>query len=208
MDKGHISLAEEYCILYHEGQVRKSENQEPFATHPFAVRDILVRYGYDDVETQVICLLHDVIEDTGLEEQKEQIEKRFGTVVYEGVYILSRNTVGKHSKELSPLFQSLGVNYLDNHTLLPHFLTEEAYKLRILFSRDTIKRIKIGDTIHNTENLPDLSKRGIERKLVDAENFYIPLGKLVAPIMVNELITNVENYKASGPYKELFGASV
>lgn len=167
----------------------------------FAVRDILVKYGYDDQETQAIALLHDTIEDTELGQKKEEIEKRFGTVVYEGVYILSNNTPGKHAKKLFSLFKNLGIQLIDQEGVL----TPKAYKARILFSRDTIKRVKIADVIHNTCSLPELSKSGIERKLHDAETFYIPLGRCVAPVMVRELATNVANYKASEQYTKLFG---
>ncbi|MBW6451766.1 MAG: HD domain-containing protein [DPANN group archaeon] len=199
--KDLIKLAEEYCLLFHQSQKRKGGNQEPYHTHPFAVRDILVRYGYDDVETQVIALLHDTIEDTKLRTIKSEIEKRFGTVVYDGVYTLSNNTVGKYVKALTPLFDDLGVKFIDaNETLTP-----QAYKLRIMFSRDTIKRIKIADMIHNTSTLSALSKSGIERKLRDSATFYIPLGKAIAPIMVTELITNIINYKQSKHFQTLFG---
>jgi hypothetical protein len=59
--------------------------------------------------------------------------------------------------------------------------------------------------IHNTSSLPDLSKEGIAKKLEDAETFYIPLGRLVAPVMVNELASNITNYKQSSHFKENFG---
>jgi (p)ppGpp synthase/HD superfamily hydrolase len=196
--KDLIKLAEAYCTHFHEPQKRKGGNQEPYETHPFAVRDILVRYGYDDPETQAMALLHDTIEDTELGQRKSEIEKIFGTVVFGGVYILSNNTVGKHAESLSPLFEDLGLQFMDENGIL----TPQAFKLRILFSRDTIKRVKIADTIHNTSSLPDLSISGIERKLQDADQFYIPLGKVVAPVMVGELITNVTTYRQSTHFKD------
>ncbi len=201
MEKNIITLAEEYCRHFHKQQKRKGGNQEPYESHPFAVRDILVKYGYDDPETQAIALLHDTVEDTSLEKNKGEIEKRFGAVVYEGVYALSNNTIGKHNKRLSPLFASLGIEF----TIHNRKLTSQAYKLRILFSRNSIKRVKIADMIHNTKVLPDLSLTGIERKLQDAETFYIPLGMCVAPLMVQELAANIINYKASEHYKKFFG---
>ena len=202
MEKNLVVLAEEYCRLFHQQQRRRGGNQEPYTSHPFAVRDILVRYGYDDPETQAIALLHDVFEDTELARNKDEIEKRFGTVVHESVYLLSNNTVGKHARAFVPLFEQLGIKFIGQDGNL----TPEAYKLRILLARDTVKRVKIADVIHNTSSLPDLSKTGIERKLYDAETFYIPLGKCVAPVMVSELVTNVTNYKASEHYRKLFGS--
>ena len=48
MGKNLVVLAEDYCKHYHGGQRRKGGNQEPYDTHPFAVRAILVDFGYDD----------------------------------------------------------------------------------------------------------------------------------------------------------------
>lgn len=202
MEKNLVVLAEEYSSHFHQQQRRRGGNREPYASHPFAVRDILVKYGYDDPETQAIALLHDTIEDTELGERKDEIEKRFGTVVYEGVYILSKNTTGKHAKAFAPLFKALGVQFIgEDGDIAP-----DAYKLRILFARDTVKRVKIADTIHNTSSLPDLSRTGIDRKLKDAETFYIPVGRRVALVMVKELETNIANYKASEHYRRTFGS--
>jgi (p)ppGpp synthase/HD superfamily hydrolase len=200
MAKDIVKLAEKCCVYFHDMQKRKGGNQEPYSVHPFAVRDILVRYGYDDDETQALALLHDTVEDTELGKFKQEIEKRFGTVVYEGVYVLSKNTTGKNAGKLSCLFDSLGVKMVG----ADGFLTPQAYKLRLLFNRDSVKRVKIADMIHNTEDLSDLSKGGIEKKIVDAEIFYIPLGKIVAPIMVCELATNISNYMHSDHYKRTF----
>src|SRR3989338_8286031 len=98
MERSLVDRAEEFCVQYHSGQMRKNKST-PFAEHPFSVRDILVRNGYDDDETQAISLLHDTIEDTRLRENKRKIAEEFGTAVYEGVYILSKNTPGKHYNE-------------------------------------------------------------------------------------------------------------
>ncbi|MBU2524343.1 HD domain-containing protein [Patescibacteria group bacterium] len=196
-----VDLAEEYCKHFHKSQKRKGGNQEPYISHPFAVRDIMVKYGCGNPENQAIALLHDTIEDTVLGEHKSEIEKRFGMAVYHGVYVLSRNTPGKHAQKLDPLFRMYGVEYIDEHGLL----TPKAYKLRLLFSKESIKRIKIADMIHNTTALPDLSDDGIRRKIKDAETFYIPIGKAIAPVMVKELEQNIENYKNSKHYERLIG---
>lgn len=50
--------------------------------------------------------------------------------------------------------------------------------------------------IHNTQDLVSLTKPGsIDRKINDAEHFYIPMGKEIAPLMVGELERNLENYR-------------
>jgi GTP pyrophosphokinase len=58
---------------HHEGQVRKSG--EPYILHPYRVALMASESGVD-VETVIIALLHDVIEDT--EMTKEEVQARYG----------------------------------------------------------------------------------------------------------------------------------
>jgi (p)ppGpp synthase/HD superfamily hydrolase len=199
MTEEMIELAEKYCKHFHEGQKRKGNNT-PYEIHPFAVRDILKKYGYSDVLTQIVALLHDTLEDTLLNENQHEIEKIFGWEIYKGVYALSKNTAGRHVNDFMPLFKNLGIILVDENKIL----TPQAYKLRLLFNRDTFKRIKIADMIHNTTDLQNLKLESIKEKISDAETFYIPIGKQVAPIMIKELIENIEKYKHSKHYKENF----
>ena len=167
----HIELAEQYCRQYHQGQFRRASN-EPYEKHPFMVREILQRYGYEDVVTQCVALLHDTIEDTTL--RLEEITDRFGFEVSNGVYVLLRNK-GKN---------------LDAGEL-----SGEEYKQRLLFARPMIQRVKIADMVDNTRTLEQLRPTGIARKIEEAEQFYIPLGRRIAPLMVNELVRNIEHYQ-------------
>ena len=176
-----IILAEEYAKHYHKGQFRKGSNQ-PYHTHTFAVRDILVKYGYDDEITQCIAILHDTIEDTEL--VMGELKEIFGYEIANGVYILSKNTLSKTT-----------TNFLNN--LLPEgkeISHDNQYKLRLSCAREKIIKIKIADTIHNTEDLINLSPKGIKKKLYDAKTFYIPLGKIISPLMVKELIKNINDF--------------
>jgi GTP pyrophosphokinase len=178
-----VRLAEKYCIHYHEGQFRKGSN-EPYATHPFAVRDILSKYGYNDPQTQCIALLHDTREDTEI--IIEDIKKVFGFEIAHGVYVLSNNTIK-----------------LDNIKLIENLLleniieekNERLYLLRLALARKQIQRIKIADMIHNTRDLITLTPNGIAKKIKLARSFYIPLGKKIAPIMIKELEQNIKNYE-------------
>ncbi|MGE0792934.1 MAG: HD domain-containing protein [Candidatus Woesearchaeota archaeon] len=203
-----VDLAEDYCILFHEGQKRKSINKEPYYTHPFAVRDILVKYGYDNGLTQIVALLHDSIEETSIKNE-QIIREIFGGDVYQAVFDLSRNTIGRNSnseeeenmQKVINLYRSLGVEYIykKRDDLL---LTPQAYKLRILAARDTVKRVKIADLIHNTKDLHNLEPKSIIEKINECENFYIPLASLWCPKLVKELSDNVRNYTKSKHYKE------
>ncbi len=184
-DQTLVNLAFDYCKHFHDGQFRKGSNL-PYHTHPIAVAGILNRFGYSDTATQCIALLHDVVEDT--EVITREIKERFGYEIANGVFILSRNTIG------SDTFSHLNTALPDGVILN----VEQVYKLRLSFARETVQRVKIADMIHNTQDLISLNKpASIERKLHDATGFYIPLGKRVAPLMVRELERNILDYGQS-----------
>jgi len=147
-----VDLAKEYCKWYHRGQFRK-RNHESYYKHPFGVAEILDKYGYSDVVTQCIALLHDVVEDS--EMRVREIGEKFGYEISNGLYILSRNTIGHRTKEL-----------LDNSISqsVEEFSDEELYKMRISFARRKVKRVKIADMIHNTKDLDSLTEEGVKRK--------------------------------------------
>lgn len=166
-----IELAKEYCKHYHKGQVRTTNNH-PFYTHPFSVADILSKYGYDDSITQIIAYLHDAVEDTFI--RMDDIQEIFGYEISNGVYVLSRNK-GKLKDGRK--------------------LNREEYKMRLSFARNKIKRVKIADMIDNTKDLSSLIQNSADLKIKDANEFYIPTGKEIAPIMIKELIDNINNYK-------------
>jgi len=185
-----VGLAEKYAFKYHEDQKRKGSGQ-PYVVHPEAVRDMLKKYGYDDYVTQCIALLHDIVEDT--EMITTEIKERFGFEISNGVYILSKNTISEDTILMAKEITNAAV-FIDN-----------AYKLRLLFARETVQRVKIADMIDNTKDLHNLDESGIRRKIKDAARFYIPLGKRVAPVMIEELDNSIRHHLNVYPkYKELF----
>lgn len=176
-----IKLARVYCERYHNGQTRRGGL--PYATHPIAVAEILERYGYTDRITQCMALLHDVVEDTSI--IKTEIYQTFGSEIATGVFILSRNT-------LNPL----SIDLINRIIPAASQLSEESfYKLRLSTARKTTQRVKIADMIHNTTDLVNLRPTGVKRKINDARSFYLPMGEIIAPIMVKELIKNIEAYE-------------
>ena len=67
-----------YAQQAHEGQFRRSG--DPYVTHPLAVASILSEMHMDH-QSLMAAMLHDVIEDTGIE--KSAIGTQFGTSVAE-----------------------------------------------------------------------------------------------------------------------------
>lgn len=85
-------LAESICKISHEGQERKLGG--PYYEHPMAVRDFTNQLFLDEwtdtdrEDLRIVCLLHDVLEDTSFPE--ELIKNTFGDNVYNGVLAMTR----------------------------------------------------------------------------------------------------------------------
>jgi len=182
-----IQLAEEYCSDSHGGQFRKG-NGLPYKTHPFAVADILNRFEPYNAVRQCITLLHDTIEDTDV--ITGEIKDEFGYEIANGVFILSKNTI--YDETIKSMSRALGID-------MSGFSIEQIYKNRLSFARETVKKIKIADMIDNTQDLHASwwSASSRERKIFDAQEFYIPMGRDISPLMVKELEKNISNYLSS-----------
>jgi GTP diphosphokinase / guanosine-3',5'-bis(diphosphate) 3'-diphosphatase len=179
-----IELAKKYCQHYHSGQFRKGSNEE-YEQHPFAVAELLANYGYNDSVTQCIAYLHDTVEDTNL--ITSELSERFGYEIANGVFVLSKNTLSENTTET--------FNKAINNCQV--YDVETLYKIRLSFARRKVKRVKIADMIHNTKDLKNLKPDKIKEKIEDAMQYYIPMGKIVAPLMVEELEKNISVYQAS-----------
>lgn len=95
---------------------------------------------------------------------QEEVRQVFGDDVAEGVYLLTRN-VGR-----------------------------EEYKQRLSMAPNNIKLVKLCDTLHNVTTLEYLSRKGIERKIDDCINFYIPMAQELCPEVAKEMRSCIKNY--------------
>jgi len=177
-----VKLAKEYCTYYHKGKFRKGSNQ-PYSVHPIEVAQVLEKYGYNDTVTQCIALLHDLVEDTEI--ITTEIKKRFGYEISNGVYILSKNTISHGTIGIEGVKFPIDIEQLSG---------EQMYRLRLAFARRTVIRVKIADMIHNTRDLKSLVPESIKKKIDEAKEFYIPIGRKVAPLMTRELEENIDSY--------------
>src|SRR4029077_12522083 len=88
VDRTLLEHAFAFAARAHETQQRRSG--EPFIEHPFAVARILAELHLDE-ETLAAALLHDVVEDTGVD--TEQLKSEFGEEIaklVDGVTKLTR----------------------------------------------------------------------------------------------------------------------
>lgn len=141
-----------YAEQAHDGQIRRSG--EPYITHPLEVAAILADMHMDH-HSLMAAMLHDVIEDTGIE--KKAIAEQFGEVVAELVDGVSKLT---HM-------------HFENKTLAQ---AENFQKMALAMARDIrVILVKLSDRLHNMRTLgvlrPD-KRRRIARETLD---IYVPI---------------------------------
>ena len=141
-----------YAEQAHDGQIRRSG--EPYITHPLEVAAILADMHMDH-HSLMAAMLHDVIEDTGIE--KKAIAEQFGEVVAELVDGVSKLT---HM-------------HFENKTLAQ---AENFQKMALAMAKDIrVILVKLSDRLHNMRTLgvlrPD-KRRRIARETLD---IYVPI---------------------------------
>ncbi len=136
----------------HYGQQRRSG--EPYVTHPLAVAGILADMHMDH-QSLMAAMLHDVIEDTGVE--KSAIDAQFGATVAELVDGVSKLTQME--------FDSLEEKQAENFQ-----------KMALAMARDIrVILVKLADRLHNMRTLgvlPAAKARRIARETLD---IYAPI---------------------------------
>ncbi len=92
-----------FAAQMHGDQVDK--NNQPYIWHPIRVAQGLKQAGYAETY-QVVGLLHDTVEDT--EATLEQIEEKFGYVVWGGVEAMTRRVDPETGKNLETYKEYIG----------------------------------------------------------------------------------------------------
>jgi GTP pyrophosphokinase len=136
----------------HEGQLRRSG--EPYISHPLSVARIVADLGLDST-TVAAALLHDVVEDTGIE--LEDLRRDFGddvATIVDGVTKLD----GLH-------FDS---REAQQAATMRKMLVAMASDLRVLI-------IKLSDRLHNMRTLAALSADKQQRIARETIDIYAPL---------------------------------
>ena len=141
-----------YSEQAHYGQTRRSG--EPYVTHPLAVASILARMHMDS-QSLMAALLHDVIEDTGV--NKEDIGAQFGEEVAELVDGVSKLT---HVE-----FDSVELRQAENFQ-----------KMTLAMARDIrVILVKLADRLHNMRTLGVLNREKIKRIASETLDIYAPI---------------------------------
>ncbi|MCF6217383.1 MAG: bifunctional GTP diphosphokinase/guanosine-3',5'-bis pyrophosphate 3'-pyrophosphohydrolase [Gammaproteobacteria bacterium] len=151
----------------HEGQYRKSG--EPYITHPLAVATILAEMRMD-YRSLMAAILHDVIEDTGVD--KAQLETEFGNEVAELVDGVSKLTHIHFESKV----EAQAANFRK-------MILAMVKDIRVIL-------IKLADRLHNMSTLgvmrPDKCRR-IARETLE---IYVPIASRLG---MNQLRLNLED---------------
>jgi len=141
-----------YAEQAHDGQYRRTG--EDYVTHPLAVAEIL-REMHMDHQSLIAAMLHDVIEDTGID--REAIEGQFGETVanlVDGVSKLNKIEFSTRAEAQAENFQKMALAM--------------AKDIRVIL-------VKIADRMHNMRTLEVLSPDKQKRIARETLEIYAPI---------------------------------
>ncbi|CAA0115489.1 Bifunctional (p)ppGpp synthase/hydrolase SpoT [Halioglobus japonicus] len=148
----HVNRAYFFAEQAHYGQRRRSG--EPYVTHPLAVAGILADMHMDH-QSLVAAMLHDVIEDTGIE--KIVIGEQFGPTVAELVDGVSKLTQME--------FESLEEKQAENFQKMALAMAQD---IRVIL-------VKLADRLHNMRTLGVLKSTKARRIARETLEIYSPI---------------------------------
>ena len=148
-----VTRAFRFAATAHEGQQRRSG--EPFITHPVGVATICAGLRLDE-QTIAAALLHDVVEDTGVE--LSTLREEFGdeiAALVDGVTKLTRVQ-----------FQTREQAEAENYRKMIASMAE---------GREGVIIVKLADRLHNLRTIEYLGKQKQIQKSKEALEVYAPL---------------------------------
>ena len=148
----HVRRAYYFAEQAHFGQLRRSG--EPYVTHPLAVAGILADMHMDH-QSLMAAMLHDVIEDTGIE--KSAIGTQFGSSVAELVDGVSKLTQME--------FESLEEKQAENFQKMALAMAQD---IRVIL-------VKLADRLHNMRTLGVLKTDKARRIARETLDIYSPI---------------------------------
>ncbi len=145
-DGDMVAQAEAFAARCHAGQTRK-DGVTPYITHPAEVVATLRACSITDESVLAAAWLHDVVEDTSV--TLEEVTAEFGERIGLLVDVLTRRGKGKRDRE--------------------------RYHRRILRGERAAQLVKVADLEHNFRSMEYLDEGAQERKLREANEYYLPL---------------------------------
>ena len=132
-----LDAASRIAGVAHQGQTRR--DGQPYIMHPTAVQAITKRYYPDNIEAQILAMLHDVIEDgpaqSGLTRRQ--------------LFRMVKDAIPGDSRAQQSIMNALRVM---THSKRTHPVYEDY--LQLVFSNPLAAIVKISDLIHNLSHNP------------------------------------------------------
>ncbi len=170
-DLDKIETAYEFAEKAHRGQVRTSG--EPYISHPVAVAYILLEMCMD---TDTICaaLLHDVVEDTGVE--LDTIKKKFGedvALMVDGVTKIGQVPLNTKEEQQAENIRKI--------------LKAMSKDIRVII-------IKLADRLHNMRTLACRPPEKQRKTSLETMSFYAPIAHRLGMYDIKEEMEDVALY--------------
>lgn len=141
LGQNELDAASRIAGIAHQGQTRR--DGQPYIMHPTAVQAITKRYYPDNIEAQILAMLHDVIED-GPEYSGHSRRELFKMV---------KDAIPDNPKAQKRIMNALRTM---THSKRTHPIYEDY--LQLVFSDELAAIVKISDLIHNLSHNPSLSQ--------------------------------------------------
>ncbi len=180
-DTDLIDRAFEYCVRFHKGQKRLTN--EEYYIHPLSVAKILVPLGMDS-ESIAAALLHDVVEDT--ECTVDDIKKSFGAGV--ALLVDGVTKIGRLSFTTKEQQQA-----------------ESLRKMLIAMGKDIrVIIIKLADRLHNMRTMYAMPEQKQRDKSLETLEVYAPIAHRLGIRPVKEELEDLSTkYLDPIAYKEI-----
>jgi len=157
-DSELLEAAVVLAVRAHHGQRRKSG--DPYVTHPLAVAEMVHEWGMDSASV-IAGLLHDVVEDTGVD--LAEIRGVFG----EEVAVL-----------VDGLTKLDGVKFVDTAAGVDAHAAANLQKLLLAVADDPrVLVVKLADRLHNVKTLKALSESKSSRVARETLDVHAPLAR-------------------------------
>ena len=130
LDRELLSRAFSYAATAHDGQLRRSG--EEFIRHPWSVAKICAELRLDE-QTVAAALLHDVVEDTGVE--LDDLKAEFGEEIaqlVEGVTKLTRIQFQTREQVQAENYRKMIVAMADDPRVIPIKLADRLHNMRTI----------------------------------------------------------------------------
>ena len=137
LGQSELDAASRIAGVAHQNQFRR--DGQPYIMHPTAVQSITKRYYPDNIEAQILAMLHDVMEDgpaqSGLTRRQ--------------LFRMVKDAIPGDSRAQQSIMNALRVM---THSKRTHPVYEDY--LELVFSNELAAIVKISDLIHNLSHNP------------------------------------------------------